>query len=93
MTLPDSLSLWPEEAIEDWRERAAIREVLGRMPRARAEELAEEDVRIWHARHAARWAAFLVQGGPCNANPSESGAGNHKAPGTRTQAKGSRGAC
>ena len=45
MSLPASLLSWPADALEEYEERAAIREYLGKMPRARAEEAAEEDVR------------------------------------------------
>lgn len=41
------LSTWPPEAVEFMEERAAIREVLGKMPRARAEDRAEADTRAW----------------------------------------------
>jgi len=43
--LPWLLTDWPSDAIEDFRERAAIIEVDGRQPRDRAEAIAEEDVR------------------------------------------------
>lgn len=38
---------WPEPARAFYEERAAIREVLGKMPRARAEAAALEDTRRW----------------------------------------------
>jgi hypothetical protein len=47
--LPASTLEWPADALEELAERSAIREYLGKTPRARAERLAEEDVRRAHA--------------------------------------------
>lgn len=54
MTLPPSLLAWPPEALEEYAERAAIVEVLGKVPRARAEEKAERIVRERYAAAAER---------------------------------------
>lgn len=54
MMLPRSMLAWDQDAIDEFEERAAIREYLGKMPRARAEAAAEAaaeaDVRrAWEA--------------------------------------------
>jgi hypothetical protein len=49
VTLPRSMLDWDADTLVDWAERAAVREYLGKTPRARAERLAEEDVRRSHA--------------------------------------------
>jgi hypothetical protein len=48
MSLPISIMAWPPEAIEELEERSAIVEYLAKVPRERAERIAEEFVR-------ARW--------------------------------------
>lgn len=45
--LPLDRREWPEEAVAFYRERAAIREINARMPRAHAEDAAAEDTRRW----------------------------------------------
>lgn len=51
MTLPPDLADWPEDAREEWEERAAIMEYDGGATRADAEMLAEERVRArWEGR-------------------------------------------
>ena len=54
MMLPRSMLAWDQDALDEFEERAAIREYLGKMPRARAEAAAERDVRaMWEARPSA----------------------------------------
>jgi hypothetical protein len=65
VTLPLDLRAWSPEAIEHYRERAAIIEVLGKTPRARAEALAEEETRRHFAAGGdAAWVARLPPN-PC----------------------------
>jgi hypothetical protein len=45
VTLGPDVRTWPSEWREEYEERAAIVEVLGKVPRARAEEQAERIVR------------------------------------------------
>jgi hypothetical protein len=45
MILGPDVRSWPSEWREEYKERAAIVEVLGKVPRARAEEQAERIVR------------------------------------------------
>lgn len=55
MTLPRALPDWPADAVEAFRERAAIMEYLGTMSRREAEAMAEERVRLeWRRRDGKR---------------------------------------
>lgn len=45
--LPQTVEEWPEEALAQWHERAAIREHEGGQDRAAAEFAAEIEVRAW----------------------------------------------
>lgn len=53
MRLPADTRDWPEDALDELREREAIVEVLGKTPRARAEREAEAIVRHRYAQPAA----------------------------------------